>query len=351
MADKQFEYKYIKEVSPKYNCSICTDILTDPILTECCGQHFCKACIEKWFREGEKSCPICRRNNFLHFLDKSKLRDIEELEVECPNKQYGCQENITRGSLKEHLATKCTHGTVECTNKCDDIMFRKDLQEHLKEHCQKRQINCQYCNENGCYTKMTTTHLPSCTHYPMECPNNCQQADIIMRKDLQQHLTHECVKRQVNCEHCQERDTFEFITGEHLEECLHVPINCPKGCQEQDVTRHTLDEHTLVCEMEPVLFPFHELGCKQMILRKDMENHNETNVQQHLILTMTMGTITSKTLRDENEALRNEIANLRTELEELKLELGKDRMERTDSLEPYQPIVRTEQCVCAAYKE
>lgn len=269
----------------------------------------------------------------MHFLDKSKLRDIEELEIECPNKQYGCEENITRGRLKQHLASNCTHATIECTSKCGDIMFRQDLQDHLKEHCQKREINCQHCNKRGTYTKMTTIHTRTCTHYPIECPNNCQQ-DAIARKDLQQHLKEECLKRQVNCEHCLELGVFEFITNGHLEECRHVPINCPRGCLEHDITRDTLDEHTLVCKMEPLLCAFHELGCRETILRKDVDNHNETNTHQHLVLTMKMGTIARERLRDENEALRNEIGNLRKEMEELKLELGKVRAERGHSIEP-----------------
>ncbi len=45
-----------------------------------------------------------------------------------------------------------------------------------------------------------------------------------------------------------------------------------------------LEEHSLVCEMEPILCSFHELGCKEKVLRKDMDNHNETNIHQHLVL-------------------------------------------------------------------
>ncbi len=332
MADK-IEFKYIKKVSAKYNCSICTDVLIDPMITECCGQHFCKACLEKWFQEGVKSCPCCRSSSFLHFIDKSILRDIEELQVECPNKQSGCQEKITRGKLKQHLATKCTHVTIECTSKCGDIMFRQDLQDHLNEHCQKREINCQYCGKKGLYTKITTTHIRTCTHYPIECPNNCQEDDI-KRKDLQQHLNEECVKRKVNCEHCLEQGAFDFITERHLEECQYMPIDCPRGCLDQNITRHMLEEHSLVCEMEPILCSFHELGCKEKVLRKDMDNHNKTNIHLHVVFTMKMGATASKSLKDENKVLRNEIGNLRAEMEEMKLELRKVKTERRDSVEP-----------------
>ncbi|XP_064389731.1 TNF receptor-associated factor 4-like [Halichondria panicea] len=328
MADKM-DFKYTKEVLPKYNCSICTDVLTDPMLTDCCGQHFCKTCLNKWFREeGLKSCPHCRSDAFTHIIDKSKQREINELHVECPNKEYGCEEHITRGDLKKHM-TKCTHVTIQCTNKCEDIMFRKDLDEHLREHCQSRKINCEHCGKKGKHSAITSLlHLCICTHLPVECSNDCQQEGI-MRKDLQNHLDKECVKRQVYCEHCDERGAFEYITDMHLEECLHVPINCPRGCLEDDITRSTLDDHKLVCKMEPIQCTFYELGCKENILRKDLETHNEQSIQQHLVLMMKTGATVQSSLRMENEAMKTEIETLRTEMDALRGELEELRLEHT----------------------
>ncbi len=48
MATPNPEPVFVKELADKYKCSICTNLLDTPVLTECCGQHFCKTCLEKW---------------------------------------------------------------------------------------------------------------------------------------------------------------------------------------------------------------------------------------------------------------------------------------------------------------
>lgn len=55
-------YKYnMKQISivPELICSICADLLYKPVLTPCI-HIFCKQCIEQWFKNEGKSCPICR---------------------------------------------------------------------------------------------------------------------------------------------------------------------------------------------------------------------------------------------------------------------------------------------------
>ncbi len=195
----------------------------------------CKTCLDKWFKEESlKSCPYCRSNAFTHIIDKSKQREINELQVECPNKEYGCEEKLTRGDLKKHM-TKCTHVTIECTNTCEDIMFRKDLNEHLKEHCQSRKINCQHCGTKGKHSAITSPlHLHTCTHLPVECSNNCQQEGV-MRKDLQNHLDKECVKRQVYCEYCGERGTFQYYNWHTFRGVPGCPNKLPQG---MSIRRH-----------------------------------------------------------------------------------------------------------------
>ena len=45
-------------------CGICHEIFTDPIVTKCCGQTYCRKCIEKWLNgciflliPGHNTCP------------------------------------------------------------------------------------------------------------------------------------------------------------------------------------------------------------------------------------------------------------------------------------------------------
>ncbi len=53
-------YEFVDKVPEDHHCTICTNILTDPVLTECCGQDFCDGCIKKMAKEAE-NMPILSR--------------------------------------------------------------------------------------------------------------------------------------------------------------------------------------------------------------------------------------------------------------------------------------------------
>jgi hypothetical protein len=46
--------------SEEYTCSICQDILRDPIVTNCCLHTFCKECMNSWL-ETNNTCPFDRK--------------------------------------------------------------------------------------------------------------------------------------------------------------------------------------------------------------------------------------------------------------------------------------------------
>ncbi len=93
--------------------------------------------------------------------------------------------------------------------------------------------------------------------------------------------------------------------------------------------KYAIDSHKLVCKMEPIQCTFYELGCKENILRKDLETHNEQSIQQHLVLMMKTGATVHSSLRMENEAMKTEIETLRTEMDALRGELEELRLEHT----------------------
>jgi len=46
--------------SEEYICSICRDILRNPVVTNCCLQTFCEQCINEWL-ETNNTCPYDRK--------------------------------------------------------------------------------------------------------------------------------------------------------------------------------------------------------------------------------------------------------------------------------------------------
>ena len=169
------------------------------------------------------------------------------------------------------------------------------------------------CNnlDNGCQwtgeLRELETHLQSCDYALLPCTNECENNDQIvkvLRKDLQDHLTNDCPRRQHQCVHCHEMGEHQDITSLslHLETCPKFFVKCPnenRGCPSQ-VLRHEVSTHQSTCDYEPVPCKYAEVGCEVKPLRKSLQEHEEDS-QLHLRVT----TETVLKLRKELSALTN----------------------------------------------
>ena len=147
MSVQQKAYSFVSEPPEEYVCQVCTNVLQEPHLTECCGQHFCKGCLESWFKKslGERVCPHCREVDFVHIVSKPLQRKINELKVFCSNHDKGCKVTLKLEELKSHLslsnASGCGYVSIACPNECDMSVFRGEMDLHLKK-CMKRTEVC-----------------------------------------------------------------------------------------------------------------------------------------------------------------------------------------------------------------
>ncbi len=222
-------YEFVDKVPEDHQCTICTSILTDPVLTECCGQLFCDGCIKKWLQK-QKTCPHCREANFNNMKDLRMKRAIDSLKIYCPNRSKGCDKITTLGECNQHLK-KCLFVEVSCTKKCGERMLRKKLQDHEDNKCPNRRVQCQYCTLEGIHKEITAKS--------------------------------------------------------HVDKCVGFPISCPNNCGHEKIQRKNLADHQKVCPLEPVKCPFFEAGCREIILRNDLAAHKASNTEQHLELVMT----------------------------------------------------------------
>ena len=106
----------------KTHSPICMKFLRDPHIIKCCGHDFCKSCLKQWSKKHpeEQCCPFYRTvgEEFQHFLDKRKKREINALKVRCSNHKKGCTWVGELGALKVHLDAKdgCGYQYVKCPN-------------------------------------------------------------------------------------------------------------------------------------------------------------------------------------------------------------------------------------------
>lgn len=66
--------RLVKEV---FRCSICLNILLEPVNIKTCLHKFCKKCIEEYHRKIKKECVICRQ-----FIETRRhMRDDETMSI------------------------------------------------------------------------------------------------------------------------------------------------------------------------------------------------------------------------------------------------------------------------------
>ena len=187
-------------------CPVCLCVLKEPYLIDCCGNSFCKTCIEP-IKSDNKPCPLCNVQFTNSMPDKRLQRMLNELQVYCCRKEPGCEWVGELGSLSQHLNLKpqdegdrlsgCQLVSITCAFCSDDIQ-RKDLQEHEEDKCSERPYSCECCEDFvSTFEDVTTNHWPVCPSRPVPCPNNCGTSPKL--GSLDDHIENECPIQLIDC--------------------------------------------------------------------------------------------------------------------------------------------------------
>ena len=178
-------------------CKICHYTVHDAILSVCCGQSFCKFCLDGYLKSEviiHSSCPYCCEENFQSVPDRKTARHVLSLQVFCPNKSQGCSWVGELRSMDDHLNKNsttsnigCLFTEVCCSNECGVVIQRRLLEDHIKLECELRQVKCEYCGSTGSYQLSNGSHQQECPKYLMECPNHCE-AGHVRREEMSIHF-------------------------------------------------------------------------------------------------------------------------------------------------------------------
>ena len=268
-------YLFVERPPEGLVCAVCQALSHDPVQANCCGNVCCARCIERWTTRAN-SCPTCRSTEqsdppFNVFRDRKTCKDIRSLAVYCPNQCDGCDKKMEISDVDNHLTSDngCSFQVVDCGNKCGHKYWRAAIQKHMTSECCLRHEKCQYC--------------------PLV-------------------------------------STYEQVTGAHLKECPSYPLNCPKKCGAQGLTRSTVPAHREVCPLQQVECEYKRFGCAVVLLRKEVERHLQTSVQDHLRLTKMRVEEQEVQLREveergerERQRMNETIARLVDRVEQLEL--------------------------------
>ena len=202
----RYECDFVETLPKDLECSICLNVLREPNLNDCCGQHFCQACIQRII-DDNKPCPLCNEANFTVILDKKTQRKILELLVKCRRHQSGCEWVGELKSLEEHCGV-CEYVEVDCPNSCGETIQRRLRSYHLESECPKRHFVCTYCGHESTHGDIKTEHWPTCEQFPVSCKNLCGAQNIPRFKE-EAHRLEDCPLQEVKCKYkyvgCEEK--------------------------------------------------------------------------------------------------------------------------------------------------
>ena len=140
-----FDCDFVEPPPKSLECPICLLTVREPHIVVCCGNQFCRPCIDR-IRQDGKPCPLCNEPNFTAFVHKGVMREVNALAVRCSQKHLGCQWVGELGQLKQHLnpgqqgRAGCNYVEVECRYQCGGCFRRQFLLEHELESCPKRPV-------------------------------------------------------------------------------------------------------------------------------------------------------------------------------------------------------------------
>ena len=147
------EERFVATISPNFICSICFNVLKDPVLCPRNQHCFCRGCVTKHL-DNSQTCPTCNDELTEETLtEPSRMvkQYLNELNIHCVFHNRGCQEIPQLQHLDSHETT-CGYTPVVCTNQgCGETLNQRDIIHHESEVCEFRKLKCHSCDE------MTTT--------------------------------------------------------------------------------------------------------------------------------------------------------------------------------------------------
>ena len=222
-----YDYKFVKTPFDDLICTVCFLPSKEPHLSVCCGHTFCKSCLEG-SKKFSNICLMCRSEEFTAIFNKQADRAIQSLHVFCINKKQGCEWQGEVNDINDHLGN-CLFQVIHCPNDCRESLQRQYLTNHVETECPRRTVSCQYCNDVG---------------------------------------------------------EYQFVEGQHKEECPKFPVQCPNECEIESIHRDEVEEHREVCPLEMIQCDYHVVDCEVKMARKDMNTHKQEKMEVHLSLSI-----------------------------------------------------------------
>ena len=141
--DSRFE----KAVDDHFHCSICYNVLKEPMMCRNNEHLFCRDCITEHLNTNSHTCPECNEDLTVETLRRARLANniLSGLKIKCDYSHRGCQEYIRLEELDSHVEN-CGFAPVKCSNEeCEMIVNKLEIIHHESTVCEYRKVTCHNC--------------------------------------------------------------------------------------------------------------------------------------------------------------------------------------------------------------
>lgn len=182
----------------KYKCVVCKQLMIEPNQTDC-GHRGCAKCFTDLKVKsapcpvGEEDCEVLTDQNYRP--DRSFAKELQKIDVYCPNKDFGCSEQLKYAQVVAHL-DKCVARQRPCPNNCGNKFEPRELALH-QNICPKRPVPCPQCKQSVTLSDLEDHKVKLCPESVQKCPYSCGTPKILL-KELDNHKAN-CSKRPVDC--------------------------------------------------------------------------------------------------------------------------------------------------------
>ena len=287
--------EYVGPYDHNLMCPICYCPFVNAVRLPC--EHvFCQRCVNDAMtisgnERRSVNCPSCRRMvraNELSLMPKILDRMLDDLMVRCPLKDEGCNEQVQRCAVQQHVDRKCDFSEVVCP--ADDCMLSILRKDAVKQRCLHDMQECEDCNQ------------------------------FFMERDLEIHRAIHCEAGRTSCPDCETQVLLRDIE-QHIENCPDAIFPCTAaeyGC-DFIARRAALDQHSRTCALAK-LVPFlqkqnERLGAQEAAL-KSLRHRNSiletsfSSIQENLSPSAdTVDTSSSSSVSASNSNLSDSTAN------------------------------------------
>ena len=176
-----------------------------------------------------------------------------------------------------------------------------------------------------------------CQFVVIECPISMECKEHFMRKQLLNHKESLCKYRQVQCMYCGFASTYQNITISHANKCTKYPLLCPNHCSNQTYPRDRLKTHLASCPEQEVECTFIEMGCKEKVKRRALQQHLDTNLLQHQVVMCQ----TIREMKKEKQEVEEQLESFKRDKKELEMKMYNFSIQEDNQIKALKYIAKT----------